>query len=447
MTARSGPPPTGAPSRVVPRPERVAGHDAVWLQDTATNLMVINGVFTTDRIDLATFRETFRQRVIEAGGGTQYARFRDRVVSVRGVPHWVPDPEFDISRQIVAARESDLSTIEKLQRYIGEEASSPLPADRPPWQFQVIERFESDSSAVLARIHHSIGDGMALVSVIFALMEEMTAEHELAPARGGIRPAAGAMGKGLLKAMRVPFAAPGILIKRMLWRPDRHALHGAKVSGKKQVAWTAPFDLAVVKRARTQLDATVNDVLMAVVSGALSRYLARHAGQSIQKLHISMPVNVRSPHEPLRLENRFAAVPLELPAGIEHLGERVRAVKLQMDALKQSVVPIVVYGIQHAMLTLLPQGVSRGLIDFLANKCTAVVTNVPGPQRELLLAGRRVRSLMFWVPQRADIGVGISILSFAGCVQVGVLADTVLVPDAHDLVRAFEEEFEALRAL
>jgi hypothetical protein len=55
--------------------------------------------------------------------------------------------------------------------------------------------------------------------------------------------------------------------------------------------------------------------------------------------------------------------------------------------------------------------------------------------------------MMFWVPQRADIGVGISILSFAGKVQVGVLADTRLVPDVRELVRAFEEEFAALTAL
>jgi hypothetical protein len=111
------------------------------------------------------------------------------------------------------------------------------------------------------------------------------------------------------------------------------------------------------------------------------------------------------------------------------------------------VVPIVVYGIQRALLSVLPQGASRGLIDFLANKCTAVVTNVPGPQREVTLAGRRVRSMMFWVPQRADIGLGISILSFAGKVQVGILADTALMPDAAELARAFEKEFEALRAV
>jgi WS/DGAT/MGAT family acyltransferase len=427
--------------------ERVASNDAMWLQDTATNLMVINAVLTTDRMDLATFRNTFQSRVIEAGGGTRFARFRHRIVLVRGAPHWEPDHEFDITRHIVAARDPDLTTTAKLQAYVGAEASQPLPDDRPRWQIQAVEDFEPGSSAFIVRIHHSIADGIALLAVIFSLFEEMTGEHENAPPKGGIRPGAGAPGRGLLKALAIPIAAPGILLKRMLWRPDRHALHGPKVSGRKLVAWTVPFDLAIVKQAKNRLGATVNDVLMASVSGALSRYLHQHAGQIIHRLRVSMPVNIRPPDEPLVLENRFAAVPLELPAGIDHLPERVQAVKARMDDLKQSVVPIVVYGIQRALLTVLPQGASRALIDFLVNKCTAVVTNVPGPQREITLAGRRVRSMMFWVPQRADIGLGISILSFAGKVQVGVLVDARLVPDPRDLVRAFEEEFEALKTL
>lgn len=427
--------------------QRVASNDAMWLQDTATNLMVINAVFTTDRIDLASFRQAFLERVIDAAAGARFGRFRQRITLVGRVPHWEIDPAFDLSRQIFAARNPDLATAEKLQAYVGAEASQPLPEDRPRWQIQVVEDFEEGGSAFVVRIHHSIADGMALVSVIFALMEEATAEHESSPPKGGIRPTAGVPGKGLLRALAIPLAAPGILLTRMLWRADRHALHGPKVSGVKQVAWTEPLDLAVVKDAKNRLDATVNDVLMAAVSGALSRYLERHAGQIVARFRVSMPVNVRPAHETPTLENRFAAVPLELPAGIPSLHERVRAVKVQMDALKRSVAPMVVYGIQRALLLAMPQSVSRGLIDFLANKCTAVVTNVPGPQRAITLAGRRVRSMMFWVPQRANIGVGISILSFAGRVQVGVLADARLVSDAHDLVRAFEEEFAELRAL
>jgi WS/DGAT/MGAT family acyltransferase len=416
----------------------------MWLQDTPTNLMVINAIFTTDRMDLETFRQTFRHLVIEAGGGERFKRFRQRIVWIHGAAHWEEDPAFDIARHIFPAGDPDIHTTPQLQAYVGAEASRPLPDDRPRWQFQVVENFEEDASAFIVRIHHSIADGVALLSVIFSLMEELTAEHETAP-KGGIRPAAGAPGPGLLKALAMPFAAPGILLKRLLWVPDRHALHGPKVSGRKQVAWTAPLDLTVVKRAKDALDATVNDVLMAMVSGALSAYLERRTGHVIRRLRISMPVNVRPANEPLTLENRFAAVPIELPAGIPRVEQRIRAVKATMDDLKRSVVPIVVYGIQRALLSVLPQGVSRGLIDFLANKCTAVVTNVPGPQRGISLAGRRVRSMMFWVPQRADIGLGISILSFAGKVQVGVFADAALVPDVQELARAFEAEFDALR--
>jgi hypothetical protein len=91
--------------------------------------------------------------------------------------------------------------------------------------------------------------------------------------------------------------------------------------------------------------------------------------------------------------------------------------------------------------------VSRGLIDFLANKCTAVVTNIVGPCQDIALEGRRVRSILFWVPQRARIGVGISILSFAGKVQLGVITDDALVPNPAALIQAFEEEFEALKSL
>ena len=118
-----------------------------------------------------------------------------------------------------------------------------------------------------------------------------------------------------------------------------------------------------------------------------------------------------------------------------------------MDEMKRSSVPVVVYEIQRVLLALLPEVLSRGLIDFLANKCTAVVTNITGPAHDIALAGRRVRSILFWVPQRARIGVGISILSFAGKVQLGVIADEALVPDPASLVQAFEEEFDALRSL
>jgi len=143
------------------------------------------------------------------------------------------------------------------------------------------------------------------------------------------------------------------------------------------------------------------------------------------------------------MENRFAAVPITLPTPRD-LKERLAATKVQLDALKRGLTPLTIFGVVHLFLRALPFGVSRLLIDFFANKCTSVVTNVPGPTHELFLGGRRLRQLMFWVPQRATIGVGISILTFAGNVQLGVIADTRLIEDPEVLVLALEAELEAL---
>jgi len=427
------------------RREPVAGNDAIWLQDSPSNLMVINAVFTTDRIEIDAVRRAFQTRVLEGEAGRRYFRLTQRVVWTNGRPYWEVDPRFDIARQIIPAPDTDLSTTAKLQDYVGQAASHPLPDDRPRWQMQHIREYGGDGSAFLVRVHHSMGDGVALVSVIFSLMEEarLAAEdsaemsRQMQVARGG----------AAATALRIGLAAPVVLIRDLCWRADRHPLHGPPLSGEKHVAWTEPFQLAHVKAVKNHLSSTVNDVLMTCVSGGLARYLQRLGGTVPDVIKVSMPVNIRRPSAPLTLDNKFAAVPLKLPVGVRPPMDRLRLVKRAMDALKRSVEPIVVYVIQKFLLILLPQMVSRVLIDFLANKCTCVVTNVPGPQHELMLEGRRVRSFLFWVPQRARIGIGISVLSFSGRVQIGVIADARILPDPGLLIRDFETEFRVLQAL
>ncbi len=116
-----------------------------------------------------------------------------------------------------------------------------------------------------------------------------------------------------------------------------------------------------------------------------------------------------------------------------------------MDRLKRSPEPLVMFGAQNVLLHLLPSAVGRKLVNFFGNKTTCVLTNVPGPQVPLAVGGRRLRGLVFWVPQRDLIGIGVSILSFSGSLRVGVIADVALLPDPGDLVAAFDQEFEALR--
>lgn len=423
-----------------PRPpvrEPVQPSDAVWLQDTPDNRMIINAVYTTDHVDLPTALEIVERRVVMVDGGNRYPRFRRKVVFARGKPYWEDDPEFRLERHVFPAEIQSLARVEDLQEFVSWVAGQPLPDDRPLWQIQYIEHFEAGGSAFVARMHHCMADGIAIVPIIFSLMDEARTDERLQ--RPPVRP----LSSVLRTAAMAPFVAPAALLSRLVWRADRHSLHGKPPAGKKRVSWTRPFPLEVVKRVKDRFGATVNDVLMACVSGGLGRFLEEHEGRRVPYFRVSMPVNMRGPREPIHMENRFVAVPLTLPSP-KDLVARLAAVKRRMDGLKSGLEPLVLYGAVNVFLTSLPFGVSRWVIDLFANKCTSVVTNVPGPAHELAFAGRRVRTLMYWVPQRATIGVGISILSLAGTVRLGVIADTEVVDDPGRLVRAIEAEFEAL---
>jgi hypothetical protein len=418
--------------------EPVEPNDAVWLQDSATNRMVIHGIYTTDHIDLDTARAIFMERVVNADGGARYPRFRKRVVRLRGRWYWEDDVQFDIARHLVQSPLEGHVTAAMMQDYIATIAHEPLPDDRPRWRIEYIEHFEDGESAFLVRIHHAMADGIAFVPVIFSLMDE------LAPIALPLLRAPLPLAAKMLGAVLAPLAIPGVLLGRALWRPDRHALHGPPVGGRKRVSWTRMLPLDQVKRFKNRFEATVNDVLMALVSGAIARYLEAAGDELVDHIHVSMPVNMRAPGAALKMENRFAAVPLTMPLHPRRLPDRIAAVKARMDSLKSGHESFAIFSAVNIMLTALPHGISRRLIDFFANKCTTVITNLAGPQVPLALCGRRLRTLMFWVPQRADIGIGISILTFAGNVQVGVIADTSILADPGVLVAAIEAEFADL---
>jgi len=422
---------------LLPR-EPVAPNDAVWLQDSATNRMVIHGIYTTDHIDLESARTIFLDRVINADGGARYPRFRRRVVHSRGRWYWEDDPDFEISRHMVPSPLTGKVTVARLQDYIATIAHEALPDDRPRWRIEYIEDFEDGESAFLVRIHHAMADGIAFVPVIFSLMDEM------APVAPPPKRPALPLGARALNAVLSGLSVPVVLLDRAIWRRDRHALHGRVVGGHKRVAWTRMLPLEDVKRFKNRFEATVNDVLMALVSGAIARYLETAGDERVDHIHVSMPVNMRLPGAPMKMENRFAAVPLTVPLHPRRLPDRIAAVKARMDSLKSGHESFAIFSAVNIMLTTLPHGVSRRLIDFFANKCTTVITNLAGPQVPLALGGRRLRTLMFWVPQRADIGIGISILTFAGNVQVGVIADTSILADPGVLVQAIEAEFDDL---
>jgi WS/DGAT/MGAT family acyltransferase len=210
------------------------------------------------------------------------------------------------------------------------------------------------------------------------------------------------------------------------------------------VAWNEPLSLDDVKAVSKALGCSINDVLLACVAGAIGGYL-RDLGDDTtgKEIRAMVPVNLRPMEKAYKLGNQFGLVPLVLPIGVVNPVERVYAVKARMAELKGSYQPLLAFAVL-AVAGLLIKPMQDVLLNLFAKKATAVMTNVPGPAVPLTLCGSTLRQVMFWVPQSGEIGVGVSILSYGGGVQFGLITDAQLCPDPQEIIDRFEPEFEKL---
>jgi WS/DGAT/MGAT family acyltransferase len=202
-----------------------------------------------------------------------------------------------------------------------------------------------------------------------------------------------------------------------------------------------------VKLVKNFLGGTVNDVLVTAISGGLRRYLVEQ-GDSTEGLEFraAVPVNLRDESDGHTLGNKFGLVFLSLPIGIEEPLMRLTEVRRRMDELKNSSEAPVTLGVLGAM-GLGTDAFRELVVRILEPKATVVLTNVPGPPIPLYLAGQQICEIMFWVPQAGRLGVGISILSYAGNVYLGIATDAGLVPDPGRILDGAYLELDRLKAL
>ena len=191
------------------------------------------------------------------------------------------------------------------------------------------------------------------------------------------------------------------------------------------------------------LGASVNDVLLSCVAGAIRGYLAERGEDTDGiELRAMVPVNLRGPRSK-GLGNKFGLVPLLLPVGMANPIARVHEVRARMEQLKHGYTAVLAMGLLGVM-GVAPRAVQKQITDILASKATAVMTNVPGPREPLYMAGAQIRRMMFWVPQSGDIAVGVSILSYSGGVQFGLITDKRVCREPQAIIDRFAAEFEKL---
>jgi WS/DGAT/MGAT family acyltransferase len=431
--------------------------DAAWLRmDRPTNLMVINSVLWFDEhVDWQRCRAVFVERIVD-----RFDRFRQRPADGVASVYWEDVEDLDLDLHFHHLALPAPGDRRALQALVGDRSSKPLDRTRPLWEVCFIDGLGA-GGAVLVRMHHSIADGIALARVMLTLTDGGEAEAirfgpppEAGSPVSGIAHAAGALVHEVIETALHPrhavkLAEGGledaqILTKLLLPSADpRTAIRGDQ-HAEHRVAWSQPVELWRVRRAAAMLGGTVNDVLVAAVTGAMAGYLDAH-GDRPDEVHALVPFNLRPLDQPLprNLGNRFGLVVLALPVGIEDPVARTAEVKRRMDTIKHGHEGAISYGILELMGHT-PALVEARLIDYFSAKGSMVLTNVPGPRRPLSVAGTRLAGVLVWAPCSGSIGMSVSIFSYAGKVTVGFLTDAVLVPDPETLAAGFRAELLAL---
>ena len=394
-------------------------------------------------------------------------RYRQKLMWVPGEARavWVDDPHFRIDyhmRHIALPRPGSDAQLKRLAADLMER---PLDRGRPLWENWLIEGLEGDRFALINKTHHCMIDGasgMALMQTLFSISPKLELRE---PPRYVPRPAPTAL-ELQRDAWRRRLGLPGRLLSEAgrLWSEGvSHELAGqaralAKLArfkllpasdtplngpiGPHRIFDWLELPLEEVRAVRRARGCSLNDVVLATVTGAVREYLiGRQLRPERLDFRVSAPVNVRRGGDTERLGNQVSSWIVRLPLGEADPLSQLRAVHATTSALKQSNqaagVELVIR--LHEFLPFDIQGMSKGAQNLL-------VTNVPGPQFPIYLLGAKMLALFAQPPLIDNIGLAISVLSYNGKLGFGFTGDLDRVPDVADFVRDLARAFERLSA-
>ena len=400
--------------------------------DSATNPMVINSVlFLEGAVPHSEVERLLRDRLLI------HPRFRRRVADsmLPGIPPaWEEDPNFELANHLHRNGLPPPGDEDALAELVGDIMSSPLPRDRPLWQVHHIEGL-AGGSVLVSRIHHAVGDGVALVKLLIGFTDE---GPKPPPPKVGLPPEKGATSVVALASMAGAKAYS--LGKMLALSADPVGPLKGALGIQKKVAWSKPYDVGAIKRAAHARGAKLNDLVVATVGGALRSYLDQMGSQQ-DTLRALVPVYVPKHAQGAEMGNHFGLVFLQMPVGGGDIESRIHESKRLMDDLKRAPDALVAMTVLGAM-GLASEGIERIGIKIFTKKATMLLTNVPGPTEALHILGRRLSSVLVWAPVSGDVALGVSMLSYAGTMRMNVSADARVVREPGLIVKAFEETFE-----
>jgi diacylglycerol O-acyltransferase / wax synthase len=392
-------------------------------------------------------------------------RFRQKVRFVplgQGRPTWVDDPHFNLDYHVRQTALPPPGSEEQLRTLAARIFSQRLDRSKPLWELWLADGLEGGRFGIVAKTHHALVDGVSgvdLTTVLFDTEREPAPVPEEdawvpSPEPSDVQ----VLGQALVERV----TSPGEIARgvKALLRAPRQAL-GAVVDGLEAAGTLAraglaapassfnvdigPYrrfavvraDLEELKRIKNEVGGTINDVVLAVVAGALGRYL-RARGYSTQDLELRamVPISVRTADEQGALGNRVSSFMAPLPVWCEDPVERLRAVCATMGDLKESK-QAVGASLMTELTDFAPPTITSQAARLQPRQrfFNLVVTNIPGPQFPLYLMGRELEAVFPMVPLAKRQAVCFGIVSYNGQVNFGLIGDYDAMPDLEDLAR------------
>ena len=465
-------------------PLRLLPMDAAWLNlESPQNPLTITVLMRVDGLSFTELR-AFLQRY-----WLTWERFRMMPVEKACGWCWERDRHFDLVNHLVHVPEAMDEA--RLQQWVSARLNQPLRRNRPRWAFWLVPNVEG-GAALLFRIHHCYGDGMSLLDVFDSICTRSpderpesfgSREYESARRwpqvmqacwdavssgfRGWWRQAAGggegvpggrqdgelpefhqagALEQGAMAGLRAMNEMTGMVTEP----EDTPSSLKRPLLGRRHCRWSAPVSARRFLTLARRYGCSVNDVLLACVTAAMRDAMAvpeRQLNQAV--VHAAVPVDIRRAlPEALRPArhmpgNYFGTIFVPLPVDGSFALERLWRIKHETRRLKRTWQPVIAWGLS-GLASLLPAPLRKPISELFFRKASAVVSNVPGTREPRYLAGHRVREQMFWVPQAGEIGLGVSIVSYAGNVQFGVVADEAVLADPDLFLDRCLDELEKL---
>lgn len=374
-------------------------------------------------------------------------------------PVWIEDPSFDLAAHLRHAQVPAPGSRAQLDDIVAEIAAEPLDRHRPLWQIWSLEGLEGARTAILVKIHHAVADGMAVA----AMLTNVMTPGDAAPERSAWTPDRVPSSRELLADAAVDHARqiarlPGLAMRTahrglaLAWsrrgphvRTPRPILDTPSTSfngaltGARAFA-TASLPLADAKTIKARFGVTLNDVVLAIVAGALRRYLDARGELPTRSLVASVPTDSgRHDGAPRLTGNGVSSLFTSLATHLADPVERLRAIhavtaeakELQRTLGAELLGDWAAYSAPGAFSWLLRQWTDRHLADVFPAPINLVVSNVPGPSAPLSVPGHRLVAVYSVGPVLEGIGLNITAWSYQGELHVGILACRAMVPEPH----------------